>query len=384
MAARRFALVRARGLLRFPPMVGGLCDAMVAISYDERRNQHGTDAMSEMWNEPRSVVGERRCGLRQGRRALLLPRMRREYRLHVERVSVVATHGDGGELLGRRHGRPGAAGGEAAADPEREAHRSATQALESPAERAAHIKPHEDRQPQRLPVKLYCTDELVTIAAPMPGLGPGDVAVAVTPDRRLVIVGRLCADQDESCGTLKQPQKQVLLDEWEVGPYRREIELPKNVDAEHATLTYGNGILVIALPVASEMRPGRLTLDRVATPVRGGRVGAPNRQLGGTSGRQRNARSGAALVAGGAAALYLLRRGATRSGLFALATGGVAPALLDRARRRSRARAEHDASDARKPISGGAAENPVDEASVESFPASDPPSWTGSHARAFE
>jgi hypothetical protein len=47
------------------------------------------------------------------------------------------------------------------------------------------------------------------------------------------------------------------------------------------------------------------------------------------------------------AALYLLRRGATRSGLFALATGSVAPTLLDRARRRSAVRAERETVDAR-------------------------------------
>ena len=262
--------------------------------------------------------------------------------------------------------------------------RSATQALESPEERVAQIKPHEDRQPQRLPVKLYCTHELVTVAAPMPGLGPGDVAAAVTPDRRLVIVGRLCTDADESCGTLKQPQKQVLLDEWEVGPYRREIELPVNVDAERATLTYGNGILVIALPVATEMRPGRLTLDRVAPPVRGARLGLPNRQFGGVSGRHRSIGSGAALVAGGAAALYLLGRGATRSGLVALATGSVAPTLIGRAWRRGAERAERSRSDEREPVSERTSENAVDEASADSFPASDPPSWTGSRARAFE
>src|SRR6185369_11043785 len=106
---------------------------------------------------------------------------------------LMTTQDNGSEQLGRGHGK------------------SATQAIPSPAERAAQIKPHEDRQPQHLAVKLYRTDDLVTVAAPMPGLGPGDVAVAVTPDRRLVIVGRLCRDDaDESCGTLKQPQKEVL------------------------------------------------------------------------------------------------------------------------------------------------------------------------------
>ena len=279
------------------------------------------------------------------------------------------------EMLGRRHGidsRP-------------------SQQAESPAERQAQIQPHEDRQPQHLRVKLYRTSDLVTVAAPMPGLGPGDIAVVVSPDRRLVIVGRLCTDDaDASCGTLKQPAKDVLLDEWEVGPYRRELDLPCDVDGEAATVTYGNGILVVALPVARVTRPARLTLENVSSGVRAARVGQENRQVGGAPSDAHNARRGATLVASGAAMLYMLRRRHTLGGrLLALAAGTMAPMIANRLRRTFSTRSDSTRSDGdreydTKPVSERKSDNPVDEASWESFPASDPPSWTGTRARAFD
>jgi len=116
---------------------------------------------------------------------------------------------------------------------------------------------------QPVPVNVYRTPDVVTVAAPMPGLGAEDIAVVVTTEGRLVLEGRLR-------GALKDV-KTVLVDEWSAGPYCREVELPEAVDGEAAPLTSGNGVLVVALPVATRTRPAHLRLEPLA-PTRGRRV----------------------------------------------------------------------------------------------------------------
>jgi HSP20 family protein len=117
---------------------------------------------------------------------------------------------------------------------------------------------------QRIPVKMYRTDERLVIAAPMPGLEPGDISVEVTADGRVLLHGNLR-------GALKG-MKQLLLDEWSVGEYHRELRLPEGVNGELANVTYGNGVLVVALPIAQQTRPAKLTLTELS-PTHGSRAG---------------------------------------------------------------------------------------------------------------
>ena len=116
---------------------------------------------------------------------------------------------------------------------------------------------------QFLPVKVYRMHDHLTVAAPMPGLEPEDILVEVTESGQLI----LHADRR---ATLKGV-KEVLLNEWEAGGYHRELNLPEKVDGEHANVTYGNGVLVVALPVADSTRPAQLCLHETA-PTRGQRV----------------------------------------------------------------------------------------------------------------
>lgn len=120
---------------------------------------------------------------------------------------------------------------------------------------------------QQIPVKVYRSPDRLTIAAPMPGLGPEDITIEVTPEGYLVLTGRLR-------GALRG-EKELLIDEWSVGPYRRSFALPTPVDGTAATVTYGNGVVVVALPIAEVTRPVTLTLERVG-PARG--EGGPGRQ----------------------------------------------------------------------------------------------------------
>jgi HSP20 family protein len=121
---------------------------------------------------------------------------------------------------------------------------------------------------QHIPIKVYRAPERLLIAAPMPGIEPEDILVKVT-ENSVVIQGELR-------GLLKDI-KELLIDEWSVGAYYREVQLPNAVDGEHATVTYGNGVLVVNLPMSDKTIPATLTLDKIG-PARGERVGYAGRE----------------------------------------------------------------------------------------------------------
>ena len=117
---------------------------------------------------------------------------------------------------------------------------------------------------QQIPLKVYRTEERLMVAAPMPGLQPDDILVEVTDNGHLILQGDLR-------GMLKDI-KELLLDEWSVGGYYRELPLPVAVDATLANVSYGNGVLVVTLPISDTTRPARLTLETIG-PDHGQRSG---------------------------------------------------------------------------------------------------------------
>ena len=108
---------------------------------------------------------------------------------------------------------------------------------------------------QNIPLKVYRSRDRLMLAAPMPGLQPEDIAVQVTENGHLTVQGDLR-------GALKDI-KELLVDEWSIGGYFREYDLPDTVDAERANLNYGNGVLVITLPLAAKTVAATLRMEHV-------------------------------------------------------------------------------------------------------------------------
>ena len=68
------------------------------------------------------------------------------------------------------------------------------------------------------------------MAAPMPGLEAGDISVNIS--------GAAVTIRGEERGA-GQHERDLLLEEWSIGPYYREVSLPQAVDGSLANATYG-------------------------------------------------------------------------------------------------------------------------------------------------
>lgn len=122
---------------------------------------------------------------------------------------------------------------------------------------------------QQVPVKVYRSSDRLMVAAPMPGLQPEDILVEITETGHLILQGDLR-------GLLKDI-KELVLDEWSVGHYYRELPLPDAVNGPLANVTYGNGVLVVAMPISERTHAANLTLDTVG-PAHGEHIGKAGHQ----------------------------------------------------------------------------------------------------------
>ena len=118
---------------------------------------------------------------------------------------------------------------------------------------------------QEIPVRLSQSDSRLLLVAPMPGIKPADILITI--DDRIVKI----SGQQTGPG---QEEKDLLMEEWTMGPYYREVKLPETVDGKLTNATFGNGVLILAMPKAAEGAHQSVTFKLEAIDAaRGARIG---------------------------------------------------------------------------------------------------------------
>jgi len=119
----------------------------------------------------------------------------------------------------------------------------------------------------------------------MPGLEAQDIAVIINGNRVII--------QGEYRGS-RQNQPEILISEWTIGPYYREVVLPQAVDGALTNATYGNGVLVLSMPILQPGKQGGYTEFRLEADkgARGQRVGHTGSDLQPTTPEQHDRRVG--------------------------------------------------------------------------------------------
>lgn len=95
-----------------------------------------------------------------------------------------------------------------------------------------------------------------TIVAEMPGVNPDDVEIEID-EYSISIKG-----EREEKVTAEDDDKKMHMVEHSYGSFQRAFTLPENIDVDHISANYENGILTIDLPKVDEGRKRKITINR--------------------------------------------------------------------------------------------------------------------------
>jgi HSP20 family protein len=101
-------------------------------------------------------------------------------------------------------------------------------------------------------VDMYQTDNEVVVKAAIPGVKTDDVQINVT--------GEVLTIKGETKEKEEVKEKAYHLREQRWGMFERTIALPTDVIADKAKAEFENGILIITLPKAEEVRPKTISI----------------------------------------------------------------------------------------------------------------------------
>lgn len=100
---------------------------------------------------------------------------------------------------------------------------------------------------------MYQTDDEIVVKASLPGIKADEVQINITGDV-LTLKGEVKHEEEKN-------DKAWHIREQRWGSFQRSVALPTNVVSDKARAEFENGILVITLPKAEEVKPRTITIN---------------------------------------------------------------------------------------------------------------------------
>jgi len=104
------------------------------------------------------------------------------------------------------------------------------------------------------PVNTWADNENFYVEAELPGFSADSLNICVTENRVLTIQGERKIDEAAE-------KRDWIRRERGYGSFERQIELPGPVEEEQVQASYKQGVLLITLPKAAEIRPRRIEVS---------------------------------------------------------------------------------------------------------------------------
>ena len=102
-------------------------------------------------------------------------------------------------------------------------------------------------------IDMYQTDNEIVVKAALPGIKADEVQINVTGDV-LTLKGEVKHEEEKN-------DRSWHIREQRWGSFQRSVALPTNVVSDKAKAEFENGILVITLPKAEEVKPKTITIN---------------------------------------------------------------------------------------------------------------------------